>query len=116
MPTTASHPLAAAMSEAQLLAIIRRACRTLGLLCYHTHDSRRSEAGFPDLVIVGERVIYRELKSARGRVRPEQRVWLDALVRAGQDADVWRPDDLHSGRIIRELVALCRRLRRREVA
>ena len=112
MPTTASRPLAAAMSEAQLLAIIRQACRTLGLLCYHTHDSRRSEAGFPDLVIVGERVIYRELKSARGRVRPEQRVWLDALTAAGQDADIWRPRDLHSGRIASELTSL----RRREVA
>nr|PZM91078.1 MAG: VRR-NUC domain-containing protein [Thermocrispum agreste] len=113
MPTTASRPLAAAMSEAELLAAVRQACRTLGLLCYHTHDSRRSERGFPDLVIVGaERVIYRELKSARGRLSAEQRAWLDALVRAGQDADVWRPGDLYSGRIIRELVAL----RRREVA
>jgi len=109
MRTTASRPLAAAMSEAQLLAIIRRACRTLGLLCYHTYNSRRSEPGFPDLVIVGSRMIIRELKTERGRVRPEQRVWLDALVRAGQDADVWRPDDLYSGRIIRELVGLCRR-------
>ena len=112
MPTTASHPLAAAMSEAQLLATIRRACRTLGLLCYHTHDSRRSEPGFPDLVIVGSRMIIRELKTERGRLRPEQRTWLDALTAAGQDADIWRPRDLHSGRIIRELVGL----RRREVA
>jgi len=112
MPTTASRPLAAAMSEAQLLATIRQACRTLGLPCYHTHDSRRSEPGFPDLVIVGERVIYRELKSARGRLSAEQRAWLDALAHAGQDADVWRPDDLYSGRIIRELASL----RRREVA
>lgn len=107
MPTTASHPLAAAMSEAQLLATIRQACRKLGLLCYHTYDSRRSEPGFPDLVIVGaERVIYRELKSERGRLRPEQRTWLDALSRAGQDADVWRPGDFYSGRIVRELESL----------
>src|SRR5690606_40011108 len=47
MPTTPSHPLAAAMSEAQLLATILQACRKLGLLCYHTYDSRRSEPGFP---------------------------------------------------------------------
>ena len=112
MPTTASHPLAAAMSEAQLLAAVRQACRTLGLLCYHTHDSRRSEPGFPDLVIVGSRMIIRELKTERGRVRPEQRTWLDALRRAGQDADIWRPGDFYSGRIASELTAL----RRREVA
>src|SRR5690606_5114711 len=115
MPTTASHPLAAAMSEAQLLATIRQVCRTLGLLCYHTYDSRRSEPGFPDLVIVGlgpGAVLYRELKTERGRLRPEQRTWLDALSRAGQDADIWRPRDLHSGRIASELASL----RRREVA
>jgi len=100
------------MSEAQLLAAVRQACRTLGLLCYHTYDSRRSDPGFPDLVIVGERVIYRELKTERGRVRPEQSVWLDALTAAGQDADIWRPRDLHSGRIASELASL----RRREVA
>ena len=112
MPTTASHPLAAAMSEAELMANVRQLCRTLGLLCYHTYDSRRSEPGFPDLVIVGSRVIIRELKTERGRVRPEQRAWLDALSRAGQDADIWRPRDLHSGRIASELASL----RRREVA
>jgi len=109
MPTTASRPLAAAMSEAQLLAAVRQACHTLGLLCYHTYDSRRSEPGFPDLVIVGSRMIIRELKTESGRLRPEQRTWLDALSRAGQDADIWRPGDLYSGRIVRELASLCRR-------
>src|SRR5690606_36045745 len=102
----------AVMSEAQLLATIRQVCRTLGLLCYHTYDSRRSEPGFPDLVIVGlgpGAVLYRELKSERGRLRPEQRIWLDALSRAGQDADVWRPGDFYSGRITRELASLRRR-------
>jgi len=100
------------MSEAQLLAAVRQACRTLGLLCYHTYDSRRSEPGFPDLVIVGSRMIIRELKTERGRLSAEQRAWLDALSRAGQDADVWRPGDLYSERITRELKSL----RRREVA
>ena len=110
MPTTASHPLAAAMSEAELMANVRQLCRMLGLRVYHTYDSRRSDPGFPDLVIVGaERVIYRELKSDRGRLSAEQRAWLDALGRAGQDADVWRPGDLYSERIVRELASLCRR-------
>lgn len=46
--------------------------------------------GFPDLVLVGRgRVIYAELKSSTGKVRPEQQVWLDALTAAGQEAHVW---------------------------
>lgn len=68
--------------------------KTLGLSCYHTHDSRRSVKGFPDLVIVGPRgVLWRELKTTKGRVSPEQTDWLARINNAGQDADVWRPTD-----------------------
>lgn len=65
-----------------------------GWLLYHTHDSRRSPAGFPDLVLVRAlRVVYAELKTARGRVTPDQKVWLHALQQAGQEVHVWRPGD-----------------------
>jgi hypothetical protein len=73
---------------------------------YHTHDSRRSPSGFPDLVIVGDRVLYRELKTAKGKVSDAQAAWLHALVLAGQDACVWRPADLLSGLIGRRLAKL----------
>jgi hypothetical protein len=74
-------------------------------LVYHTHDSRRSEAGFPDLVMVraaDKRVIYRELKTETGKLTRAQKAWIDTLQAAGADADVWRPRDLH-GRIPAEL-------------
>lgn len=64
------------------------------MLAYHTHDSRRSRRGFPDLVIVGTKgVLFRELKSAKGRLTLEQSQWLEQLKAAGQDAAVWRPSD-----------------------
>ncbi len=94
------------MTEAELLDAVRQACRWSGLLCYHTHDSRRSERGFPDVVVVGPHgVVFRELKAERGRVTPDQREWLDRLTDADADADVWRPDDWPT-RVLAELAGI----------
>lgn len=49
--------------------------------------------GFPDLVLLRERVIFVELKTKEGRLRPDQVVWLDGLRAAGQEVYVWRPSD-----------------------
>lgn len=74
------------------------------LLAYHTHDSRRSAGGFPDWTFAGVRgVMFRELKTARGTVRPEQWAWIHQLRRAGADVAIWRPHDLEAGRIVWEL-------------
>lgn len=73
---------------------------------YHNPDSRRSQAGFPDLVLISSarrRALFRELKKEDGRVRPKQKVVLAAMTAAGLDAAVWRPSDLASGRIAKEL-------------
>src|SRR3546814_12221779 len=86
------------MPERDLLEQVRHAARTLGLRIYHTHDSRRSEPGFPDLVIVGGHgALWRELKTQRGRLTPDQQDWLDSIHIAGQAAAVWRPADLLAG-------------------
>lgn len=79
--------------EAVFLAHVRQLAAACGWATYHTHDSRRSEAGFPDLVLVRERVLFRELKTATGAVSRRQREWLESLVAAGADAAVWRPGD-----------------------
>lgn len=95
---------ARAMSEAELLRQVRDAARVLGLLCYHTHRSDRSEPGFPDVVLVGRKgVLFRELKRQRGGHTPAQSEWLDALVHAGVDAGTWRPIDLLTGTILNEM-------------
>ncbi len=81
------------MTERELQQLIREACAVFRLLCYHTHDSRRSEPGFPDLVVVGSRCLFRELKTTRGRLTTAQTTWLTALAAASVDAAVWRPAD-----------------------
>ena len=60
---------------------------------YHTHDSRRSQPGFPDLVLWRERVIFAELKTEKGRVRPDQKRVMNELKKAGADVYLWRPSD-----------------------
>lgn len=95
-------------TEAQFQADILDAVRKFGLHAYHTHDSRRSQKGFPDLVIVGATdVLFRELKTMTGTVTPEQKYWLTMLRLAGADARVWRPDEWPDV-ITRELRALGR--------
>lgn len=47
--------------------------------------------GFPDLVLVRDRVVVVELKSDRGRVSEDQEAWLEAFRAAGVEALVVRP-------------------------
>jgi len=101
MPRDEFHAMQAkAMTEAELQAVVLAAAKRLGWLAYHTHDSRRSQPGFPDLVLVRREVIlYRELKTMRGRLTPDQQVWIRALADAGVDAAVWRPSDWYDDTI-----------------
>ena len=66
---------------------------------YHSYFSDRSEAGFPDLVLVRERVVFVELKTMKGTISPKQREWYDALIAGGAEAYIWRPDAWNSGEI-----------------
>ena len=93
-------------SEREFQARVIQLAESLGWRVYHTHDSRRSQPGFPDLVLVHpvqKRVVWRELKTAKGRLRPAQKEWLESLQGAGENAAVWRPDDWTLGIIEAEL-------------
>ena len=75
-----------------------------GWLVHHDRPARTNKgyrtaiqgnAGFPDLVLTrfGEPVLFVELKSATGALRPEQIVWRDTLIAAGAEWRLWRPSD-----------------------
>ena len=82
------------LSEKQLQSQIVQYAKLRGWRVYHTYDSRRSTAGFPDLVLVRDNhLIFAEIKSNRGKVTPEQRSWIEALTRTQCEIHVWRPDD-----------------------
>jgi hypothetical protein len=78
-------------TEKAFQADVVRLAESLGWEWYHTHDSRRSPSGFPDLVLVRERVVYAELKTESGTLSAEQTHWLNRLKAARAEAYIWRP-------------------------
>lgn len=61
---------------------------------FHVYDSRRSDPGWPDLVLVRPpELVFVELKTDRGRLRAAQTAWLERLAACGQEVYVWRPSD-----------------------
>lgn len=88
-------PTVPGISEAQWQANVLRLADLGAWTSYHTHDSRRSRKGFPDLVLIrpGEMLVA-ELKTDTGRLTPEQEQWLYLFATAGVETQVWRPRDL----------------------
>lgn len=81
-------------SEKVFMAQVRDLLKACGWRHYHTHDSRKSQAGFPDIVAVrGNRLIFAELKTEKGILTADQMNWRDDLVAAGVPMYVWRPSD-----------------------
>jgi hypothetical protein len=88
------------VTERQWQNQIEHVAGLLGWLAYHTHDSRRSHKGFPDLAMVHpERpelgVVYLECKRQKNPspYTPEQQAWIVALQRAGCTAAMVQPCD-----------------------
>jgi hypothetical protein len=81
--------------DAQLFRGPKALANVLGWkLCYHTLRSKGSRAGFPDRVLIRERVVFAELKRERAKPTPAQIEWLDGLAAAGAETYLWRPSDL----------------------
>src|SRR2546428_10146595 len=86
--------LLALVPERDFLQQVKDLAGFSGWLAYHTLDSRGSEAGFPDLVLVRRgRVVFAELKSEDGKLSQVQARWLLGLAIAGAEVHLWRPSD-----------------------
>ena len=108
------------ISERDLQRTVLDMCAVYGLRVAHFRPARTDYgwrtpveadgAGFPDLVIAGPGgVLFRELKSDRGRLSPDQRMWQAVLADAGADVAVWTPAELSDGTIaaaLRRLAAV----------
>jgi hypothetical protein len=82
------------MAEKDFQRDVERFARRNGWKVYHTRDSRKSEPGFPDIVMIrSPRLIVAELKTDTGQPTEEQLEWLEAFRAAGVPAFLWRPSD-----------------------
>lgn len=85
-----------AMTEAQWSRQFKQLFELCGFRGYHTWLSRFSEKGYPDWTLCSvtqKRIIFVELKSEIGKIRPEQEFWLDLLRGCGVETYVFRPSD-----------------------
>ena len=89
------------MTERQLQDAVLKLARLRGFLCYHTHDSRRSQPGFPDLVMVrGGLALAVELKVRGRKPTDAQLEWLHALNEVrGITSYLWTDRDWLDGTI-----------------
>ncbi len=101
------------MTEAQLQAAVLEYAERLGYVVYAASNRAVGIAAgqgrfdampdvFVDAVCVHpaqHRVVWIEFKTERGRLRPEQERWRDALLDAGEEWALIRPSDWRSGAI-----------------
>ena len=89
-----------AMTETQIQRNIKDTAEALGFAYYHTRNSFASDKGFPDIVVAGPinsnapSVFFYETKGPRGKVSPEQVMWIAILVNAGLTARIVFEEDL----------------------
>lgn len=101
---TARLLLDVACSERDFQRALMELARLTGWRMYHARPAQyrrggwatplAGDAGLPDLILCKPpRLIFAELKSARGRLSPAQAQWMDALRACGVEVYLWRPSD-----------------------
>ena len=93
-------------TEAQLQTFVQETADKAGWIWMHLPQRTarvKGTSGFPDLVLAHPHrgVLFVELKTDKGVLRPKQILWQIALTKAGADYRLWRPSDREE--IVREL-------------
>jgi hypothetical protein len=90
----AAVPIADRVNEAEFQSEVIAFATRHGWRHYHTHDSRKSVSGFPDLILIrGPVLLVAELKVGDNEPTADQLTWLEAFAAAGVQTFVWRPSD-----------------------
>jgi hypothetical protein len=98
------------VTEAQLQQAVIELARLLGYRVAHFRPAKTERGwrtpveadgkGFPDLVLAKpNRLVFVELKAAKGKVSDEQKDWLATLGSTGAEAYIFRPEGWSSGAI-----------------
>ena len=76
-----NNPLTNSMTHKQLDDMIRQTAKITGFLAYcHAFDSRKSEAGLPDWILVKDGIVYFiEIKVGKDKLSDDQKAWVKAL-------------------------------------
>ena len=95
LPPSAFDQVSGTVSEQAYMSTIQQAAEIYGWYQYHTHDSRRSTPGFPDLVLIKPpKVIFLEVKREKARLSVAQADVLAMLWGCNEvQAAVVRPSD-----------------------
>jgi hypothetical protein len=97
------------MSEAELSDCVVQTARLFGWRVLLVRPARTQHGwrtpfgadgvGWPDITAVrNNQLIFGELKATKGKLTPEQTVWLEVLANVGTTA-VWRPSDWADGTV-----------------
>lgn len=95
------------ITEARLSDFVKDAATTGGWVMSHFRPARTDQGwrtpieghkGFPDWVFVHpvlRLLVIAELKSERGKLSPDQELWIETLQKVlGVETYVWRPSDM----------------------
>ena len=96
MPKTIPDTINGLISEKDFQAAVRELAELMGWTVFCTWSSRHSPGGEPDLRLVHpiqKRMIWMELKSAKGKLTARQVEAIETLQAAGEEVYVFRPQD-----------------------